>query len=140
MDNSRLEPFGMKSTLVRRLKLDPQELREVTQCPTGFILHPRDKPMQAKLLAYQSEITDILKARKVEGYVVWHHYRLHGCPRRVMSAEGLTININEATVADEVESQTGIRPVKYIFSKHTTDTDAETVWLVSTTQEIKKPF
>ncbi|KAI0388501.1 hypothetical protein F5Y17DRAFT_452600 [Xylariaceae sp. FL0594] len=104
MDNTRLEPYGVKSTLVRRLSLNHQELREVTLCASGFTLYPRDEATQKKLLAYRREIIDILKAKDVEKHVVWHHYKVQGCPRRVMSAEGLTIDITDSIVADEVEA------------------------------------
>ncbi|KAH8194324.1 hypothetical protein TruAng_011500 [Truncatella angustata] len=140
MDNSRLEPYRVKSTLVRRLGLDYQELREVTRCASGFTLHPRDKATQAKLLALQGEMIDILKARKTEEHVVWHHYKLRGCPRKVMTAEGLTVEIDETAVANEAELQTGVRPVRCVLSKHTSDGDAETDWLVSFTKEINRPF
>ena len=140
MDNSRLEPYGVKATLTRRLALNHQELKEVTRCATGFALHPKDKPTQAKLLSFQKEISDILKARKVETHTVWHHYKLAGCPRKVMSAEGLTIDITEITVADEAETQTGTRPVRCMLSQHTIDTDAETTWLVSFPHEVRKSF
>ncbi|KAH8193575.1 hypothetical protein TruAng_012258 [Truncatella angustata] len=140
MDNSRLEPYGVKSTLVRRLGLDYLELREVTRCASGFTLHPRDKPTQAKLLALQSEMIDILKAQKIEEHVVWHHYKLRGCPRKVMTAEGLIIEIDETAVANEAELQTGVRPVRCVLSKYTSDGDAETDWLVSFTGEINRPF
>lgn len=140
MDNAYLEPFGIKSTLNRRLGLSPQELREVTWCPSGFTLQPKDKPTQSKLLALEEDILTILKAQKVETHVVWHHYMVEGCPRRVMSTEGLTIDITDTTVAEEVEAQTGAGPVKFVLSKRTAETDAETTWLVSFAQAIGKPF
>ncbi len=140
MDNTRLEPFGVKSTLVRRLGLDLRELREVTRCATGFALHPNDEATQRKLLAYRAEILDILKAKAVEKHVVWHHYKIKGRPRKVMSAEGLTIDITEGIVANETEAQTGVRPVKCALSKNTSDNDIETTWMVSFTEEIIKPF
>ncbi len=140
MDNSRLEPYGVKSTLVRRLNLDHQELRDVTRCASGFALHPRDGATQKKLLAFRGEIVDILKAKDMERHTVWYHYKVQGCPRKVMSAEGLTIDITDSIVADEVEAQTGARPVRCIISRNTVDTDIETIWLVSFTQEVTKPF
>ena len=57
-----------------------------------------------------------------------------------MSAEGLTIDITEITVADEAETQTGARPVQCMLSQHTIDTDAETTWLVSFPHEVRKSF
>lgn len=140
MDNNRLEPYGVKETLIRRLRLDYQEIREVTPCASGFALHPRDKATQNKLLALQDEITNTLKARKVEAHTVWHHYKIGGCPRKVMSAEGLTIDITESTVANEAEAQTGQRPVRCILSRNTTDADPETTWMVSFSSAIRKTF
>ncbi len=126
MDNTKLEPFGIKSTLTRRLNLDLRELREVTRCATGFTLHPNDEATQKKLLAYRAEILDVLKAKDIEKHVVWHHYKVKGCPRKVMSAEGLTIDITKDVVANKTKAQTGARPIKYTLSKHTSNNNIET--------------
>lgn len=57
-----------------------------------------------------------------------------------MTAEGLTVEIDETAVANEAELQTGVRPVRCILSKHTSDGGPETDWLVSFTEEISRPF
>ncbi len=131
IDNTRLEPYSIKSTLIRRSSLNYKELRGVTRCASGSTLHPRDEVTQKKLLAFRGEIIDILKAKDVEKHVVWYHYKVQGCPRRVMTTEGLTIEITNSIVADEVEAQTGVRPVRCIISKSASDNDIETIWLVS---------
>lgn len=108
--NTPLEPYGVKTTVVQKLKLQRDELREVTKCPTGYALYPKDKPTQNKILAFKTELMGIFKPRDIETSIVWHRYQLDGCPRRVFSAEGLVIPITEAIVADEAEVQTGTRP------------------------------
>ncbi|KAH8200143.1 hypothetical protein TruAng_005714 [Truncatella angustata] len=57
-----------------------------------------------------------------------------------MTAEGLAVDIDETAVVNEAEVQTGVRPVRCVLSKHTSDSDAETNWLVSFTEDIKRPF
>lgn len=58
----------------------------------------------------------------------------------MISAEGLTINITDNIITDEVEAQTRVRPIKCIISKSTSNTDIKTTWLVSCIKEITKPF
>lgn len=140
MDNTHLEPYGVKTTIVQKLKLQRDELREVTRCPTGYALYPKDKPTHDKILAFREELMSILKPRDIETSVVWHRYQLEGCPRRVFSAEGLAFPITEAIVADEAEVQTGTRPVRCEVSKFSKDTDAEVTWIISFPQEIRNPF
>ena len=139
MDNLHLAPYGVKDTLNRHLGLRNQELRDVRQCPSGFALYPKDQPTQMKLLALEEEIIRVLKAKKVETHIVWVNHRVGGCPRRVMSAEGLTIEITEKSVSDEAEDQTGERPVRCILSRQTTEDDFETTWLISFAKKVQ-PF
>lgn len=130
----------MKTTVVQKLKLQRDELREVTKCPTGYALYPKDKPTQNKILAFKTELMGIFKPRDIETSIVWHRYQLDGCPRRVFSAKGLVIPITEAIVADEAEVQTGTRPVRCEISKFSKETDAEVTWIVSFPHEINRPF
>ena len=53
-----------------------------------------------------------------------------------MSAKGLITEITEESVANEVEAQTGERPVRCIISRQTTINDPETIWLVSFTKKV----
>lgn len=140
MDNTHLEPYGLKSTIIQKLKLQRDELREVTKCPTGYAMYPKDKATQSKILAFKDDLMGILKPRSIETSVTWHRYQLDGCPRRVFSAEGLAIPITETIVADEAEVQTGARPVRCEISKFSKDTDAEVTWIISFSREINKPF
>jgi hypothetical protein len=41
---------------LQRLKLQRDELQDVTKCPSGCALHPKAQPTQTKILAFKSEL------------------------------------------------------------------------------------
>ena len=90
------------------------------------MLYPKDKLAHERLLLRKQEIQKALDAREVEKNITWHRYIVGGYPRRVFSTGGRILDIDAEKVAQEAETQTGVKPVQYLLSKSTTETDIET--------------
>ncbi|KAL9561821.1 hypothetical protein ACKAV7_014083 [Fusarium commune] len=115
------------------------KIRQVFQVRSGWAILTADSETRDFLVEKQAEWAAKLGATAVETNKEWHTYVVSDFPRRLTDFRGNKVDSN-SVISDEIEIQTGLKPVDIRTGRQLSDNPLTKTLLVSFLKPTKKRF
>ncbi|SCO87583.1 uncharacterized protein FRV6_11710 [Fusarium oxysporum] len=131
--------YTIRTLIQEKLGTVSDKIRQVFQVRSGLAVLTADSETREFLVEKQAEWAAELGATAVETNKEWHTYVVSDFPRRLTDFRGNEVDSN-SVVSDEIEIQTGLKPVDIRTGRQFSDNPLTKTLLVSFLKPTKKRF
>ncbi|KAF5262257.1 hypothetical protein FOXYS1_7026 [Fusarium oxysporum] len=129
--------YAIRAHISRKLGVDPRKIPRVLQVRSGWAVLAADITTRDLLVQRQTEWASDLGAAAVETRQEWFTYLVSDYPRKLTDLYGNEAD-SDAAVDEEIEIQTGQKPVNIRPARHQPDNPLTKTLLVSFLEPVKK--
>ncbi|KAF4336512.1 endonuclease reverse transcriptase, partial [Fusarium beomiforme] len=129
--------YAIRAHISRKLGVDPRRIPRVLQVRSGWAVLTADITTRDLLVQRQTEWAPDLGAAAVETRQEWFTYLVSDYPRKLTDLYGNEAD-SDAAVEEEIEIQTGQKPVNIRPARHQPDNPLTKTLLVSFLEPVKK--
>ncbi|KAG7406105.1 TMEM14 protein-like protein [Fusarium oxysporum f. sp. rapae] len=129
--------YAIRAHISRKLGVDPRKIPRVLQVRSGWAVLAADITTRDLLVQRQTEWAPDLGATAVETRQEWFTYLVSDYPRKLTDLYGNEAD-SDAAVDEEIEIQTGQKPVNIRPARHQPDNPLTKTLLVSFLEPVKK--
>jgi hypothetical protein len=129
--------YAIRAHISRKLGVDPRKIPRVLQVRSGWAVLTADITTRDLLVQRQTEWAPDLGAVAVETRQEWFTYLVSDYPRKLTDLYGNEAD-SDAAVDEEIEIQTGQKPVNIRPARHQPDNPLTKTLLVSFLEPVKK--
>ncbi|KAH7464077.1 hypothetical protein FOMA001_g17794 [Fusarium oxysporum f. sp. matthiolae] len=129
--------YAIRTHISRKLGVDPRKIPRVLQVRSGWAVLAADITTRDLLVQRQTEWAPDLGAAAVETRQEWYTYLVSDYPRKLTDLYGNEAD-SDAAVDEEIEIQTGQKPVNIRPARHQLDNPLTKTLLVSFLEPVKK--
>ncbi|KAG6979060.1 Retrovirus-related Pol polyprotein from type-1 retrotransposable element R1 [Fusarium oxysporum f. sp. conglutinans] len=129
--------YAIRAHISRKLGVDPRKIPRVLQVRSGWAVLAADITTRDLLVQRQTEWAPDLGAAAVETRQEWFTYLVSDYPRKLTDLYGNEVD-SDAAVEEEIEIQTGQKPVNIRPARHQPDNPLTKTLLVSFLEPVKK--
>ncbi|KAG7408661.1 hypothetical protein Forpe1208_v012330 [Fusarium oxysporum f. sp. rapae] len=129
--------YAIRVHISRKLGVDPRKIPRVLQVRSGWAVLAADITTRDLLVQRQTEWAPDLGAAAVETRQEWFTYLVSDYPRKLTDLYGNEAD-SDAAVEEEIEIQTGQKPVNIRPARHQPDNPLTKTLLVSFLEPVKK--
>ncbi|KAF6515697.1 hypothetical protein HZS61_004438 [Fusarium oxysporum f. sp. conglutinans] len=129
--------YAIRAHISRKLGVDPRKIPRVLQVRSGWAVLAADITTRDLLVQRQTEWAPDLGAVAVETRQEWFTYLVSDYPRKLTDLYGNEVD-SDAAVDEEIEIQTGQKPVNIRPARHQPDNPLTKTLLVSFLEPVKK--
>ncbi|KAG7414943.1 hypothetical protein Forpi1262_v016789 [Fusarium oxysporum f. sp. raphani] len=129
--------YAIRAHISRKLGVDPRKIPRVLQVRSGWAVLAADITTRDLLVQRQTEWAPDLGAVAVETRQEWFTYLVSDYPRKLTDLYGNEAD-SDAAVDEEIEIQTGQKPVNIRPARHQPDNPLTKTLLVSFLEPVKK--
>ncbi|KAG7423501.1 hypothetical protein Forpi1262_v015424 [Fusarium oxysporum f. sp. raphani] len=129
--------YAIRAHISRKLGVDPRKIPRVLQVRSGWAVLTADITTRDLLVQRQTEWAPDLGAVAVETRQEWFTYLVSDYPRKLTDLYGNEAD-SDAAVEEEIEIQTGQKPVNIRPARHQPDNPLTKTLLVSFLEPVKK--
>ncbi|KAI8416245.1 hypothetical protein FOFC_02554 [Fusarium oxysporum] len=129
--------YAIRAHISRKLGVDPRKIPRVLQVRSGWAVLAADITTRDLLVQRQTEWAPDLGAAAVETRQEWFTYLVSDYPRKLTDLYGNEAD-SDAAVDEEIEIQTGQKPVNIRPARHQPDNPLTKTLLVSFLEPVKK--
>ncbi|KAG5750339.1 hypothetical protein H9Q70_007000 [Fusarium xylarioides] len=129
--------YAIRAHISRKLGVDPRKIPRVLQVRSGWAVLAADITTRDLLVQRQTEWAPDLGAATVETRQEWFTYLVSDYPRKLTDLYGNEAD-SDAAVDEEIEIQTGQKPVNIRPARHQPDNPLTKTLLVSFLEPVKK--
>ncbi|CZR45033.1 uncharacterized protein FPRO_14799 [Fusarium proliferatum ET1] len=131
--------YAIRTLIREKLGTVSDKVRQVFQVRSGWAVLTADHETRDFLVEKQAEWAAELGATAVETNKEWHTYVVSDFPRRLTDFRGNEVD-SDSVVSDEIEIQTGLKPVDIRPGRQFSDNPLTKTLLVSFLKPTKKRF
>ncbi|RKK55869.1 hypothetical protein BFJ69_g17692, partial [Fusarium oxysporum] len=131
--------YAIRTLIQEKLGTVSDKIRQVFQVRSGWAILTADSETRDFLVENQAEWAAELGATAVETNKEWHTYVVSDFPRRLTDFRGNKVD-SDSVVSDEIEIQTGLKPVDIRTGRQLSDNPLTKTLLVSFLKPTKKRF
>ncbi|RBA12948.1 hypothetical protein FPRO05_14002 [Fusarium proliferatum] len=131
--------YAIRTLIKEKLGTVSDKVRQVFQVRSGWAVLTADHETRDFLVEKQAEWAAELGATAVETNKEWHTYVVSDFPRRLTDFRGNEVD-SDSVVSDEIEIQTGLKPVDIRTGRQFSDNPLTKTLLVSFLKPTKKRF
>ncbi|TXB98096.1 hypothetical protein FocTR4_00017052 [Fusarium oxysporum f. sp. cubense] len=129
--------YAIRTLIQEKLGTVSDKIRQVFQVRSGWAILTADSETRDFLVEKQAEWAAELGATAVETNKEWHTYVVSDFPRRLTDFRGNKVD-SDSVVSDEIEIQTGLKPVDIRTGRQLSDNPLTKTLLVSFLKPTKK--
>ncbi|KAF4446917.1 hypothetical protein F53441_9492 [Fusarium austroafricanum] len=129
--------YAIRVHISRKLGVDPRKIPRVLQVRSGWAVPTADITTRDLLVQRQTEWAPELGAAAVETRQEWFTYLVSDYPRKLTDLSGNEAD-SDAAVDEEIEIQTGQKPINIRPTRHQPDNPSTKTLLVSFLEPVKK--
>ncbi|TVY74156.1 hypothetical protein Focb16_v005833 [Fusarium oxysporum f. sp. cubense] len=129
--------YAIRTLIREKLGAVSSKIRQVFQVRTGWAVLTADSETRDFLVEKQAEWAAELRATAVETNKEWYTYVVSDFPRRLTDFRGNEVD-SDSVVSDEIETQTGLKPVDIRTGRQFSDNPLTKTLLVSFLKPTKR--